>query len=102
MKNFIFLSLIILFLGKTQNIYADQNTFIVDNIIVKGQVRDNNYREKYTNIAFRKGFQKLVKNILRIKDQKKVLSTDLATIKSLAETYKITEESIFENDYEIY
>ena len=100
MKNFIFLSLIILFLGKTQNIYADQNTFIVDNIIVKGQVRDNNYREKYTNIAFRKGFQKLVKNILRIKDQKKVLSTDLATIKSLAETYKITEESIFENDYE--
>ena len=71
MKNFIFLSLIILFLGKTQNIYADQNTFIVDNIIVKGQVRDNNYREKYTNIAFRKGFQKLVKNILRIKDQKK-------------------------------
>ena len=100
MKNFIFLSLIILFLGKTQNIYADQNTFIVDNIIVKGQVRDNNYREKYTNIAFRKGFQKLVKNILRIKDQKKVLSTDLSTIKSLAETYKITDESIFENDYE--
>ena len=100
MKKFIFLSLIILFLGKTQNIYADQNTFIVDNIIVKGQVRDNNYREKYTNIAFRKGFQKLVKNILQIKDQKKVLSTDLVTIKSLAETYKITEESIFENDYE--
>ena len=100
MKNFIFLSLIILFLGKTQNIYADQNTFIVDNIIVKGQVRDNNYREKYTNIAFRKGFQKLVKNILRIKDQKKVLSTDLSTIKSLVETYKITEESIFEKDYE--
>ena len=100
MKNFIFLSLIILFLGKTQNIYADQNTFIVDNIIVKGQIRDNNYREKYTNIAFRKGFQKLVKNILRIKDQKKVLSTDLSTIKSLVETYKITEESIFEKDYE--
>ena len=100
MKKFIFLSLIILFLGKTQNIYADQNTFIVDNIIVKGQVRDNNYREKYTNIAFRKGFQKLVKNILQIKDQKKVLSTDLSTIKSLVETYKITEESIFEKDYE--
>ena len=100
MKKFIFLSLIILFLGKTQNIYADQNTFIVDNIIVKGQIRDNNYREKYTNIAFRKGFQKLVKNILQIKDQKKVLSTDLSTIKSLVETYKITEESIFEKDYE--
>ena len=95
MKKFIFLSLIILFLGKTQNIYADQNTFIVDNIIVKGQVRDNNYREKYTNIAFRKGFQKLVKNILQIKDQKKVLSTDLSTIKSLVETYKITEGEYF-------
>ena len=44
--------------------------------------------------------KKLVKNILQIKDQKKVLSTDLSTIKSLVETYKITEESIFEKDYE--
>ncbi len=99
MKKFIFLSLIILFLNKTQNVSAGQNTFIVDNIIVTGEVRNDNYRENYISVAFRKGFQKLVENILRIKDQKKILSTDLSTIKSLAESYKITEEKIIENNY---
>ena len=82
MKNFIFLSLIILFLGKTQNIYADQNTFIVDNIIVTGEIRDNNYRENYIDVAFRKGFQRLVENILRIKDQKKIYQAKSLIIKN--------------------
>tara|TARA_B100000029_G_scaffold361183_1_gene354137 strand:+ start:2619 stop:3668 length:1050 start_codon:yes stop_codon:yes gene_type:complete len=99
MKKFIFLSLIILFLNKTQNVSADQNTFIVDNIIVTGEIRDNNYRENYTSVAFRKGFQKLIENILQIKDQKKILSTDLSTIKSLAANYKIVEEKVLENKY---
>jgi len=99
MKKFIFLSLIILFLNKTQNVSAGQNTFIVDNIIVTGEVVNDNYRENYIDIAFRKGFQKLVENILRIKDQKKILSTDLSTIKSLAENYKIMEEKLIENNY---
>ena len=38
MKKVIFLSLIILFSIKTQNISAKQNTFTVDNIIVKGEL----------------------------------------------------------------
>tara|TARA_B100001250_G_C19806526_1_gene793576 strand:- start:2107 stop:3156 length:1050 start_codon:yes stop_codon:yes gene_type:complete len=99
MKKLIFLSLIILFSNKTQNVFADQNTFIVDNIIVTGEIRDNNYRENYIDVAFRKGFQRLVENILRIKDQKKILSTDLSTIKSLAESYKINEEKIVGSKY---
>ena len=99
MKKLIFLSLIILFSNKTQNVFADQNTFIVDNIIVTGEIRDNNYRENYIDVAFRKGFQRLVENILRIKDQKKILSTDLSTIKSLAESYKINKEKIVGNKY---
>ena len=79
MKKIIFLFLLILlFLHKTQNVFADQNTFIVDNIIVTGEIRDSNYRENYIDVAFRKGFQRLVENILRIKDQKKILSTDLS------------------------
>ena len=64
MKKLIFLSLIILFSNKTQNVFADQNTFIVDNIIVTGEIRDNNYRENYIDVAFRKGFQRLVENPL--------------------------------------
>ena len=47
MKKFIFLSLIILFLNKTQNVFANQSAFTVDNIIVEGKIRDNNYRDKY-------------------------------------------------------
>ena len=97
MKKFSFLCLIILLLGKTQNVFADSGVFTVDNIIVSGQIRDNNYRENYVDIAFRKGFQKLTDNILQSKDRKKIISTDLSTIKSLAETYKIVEEKV-QND----
>ena len=94
MKKFIFLSLIILFSTKTQNISAKQSTFTVDNIIVNGELTgdNNNNREKYLNIGFRKGFKNLVINLLRKEDQKKILSTDLKKIKSLIENYKIIEE----------
>ena len=99
MKKFTFLCLIILFLGKTQNVFADSGVFTVDNIIVSGQIRDNNYRENYVDIAFRKGFQKLTDNILQSKDRKKIISTDISTIKSLAETYKITEEKVLNDKF---
>ena len=99
MKKLIFLSLIILFLSKTQNIFASQDVFTVDNINIEGVIKDNNYREKYIDTAFRKGFEKLTENILRKKDQKTILSTDLSTIKSLVENYKIIEEKIYDNKY---
>ena len=54
MKKLIFLSLIILFLSKTQNIFAKTDTFIVDNIEVTGKINDINYRETYLTISFRK------------------------------------------------
>ena len=38
MKKLIFLSLLILFYTKTQNIYANPSTFAVDNIIVSGEL----------------------------------------------------------------
>ena len=99
MKKFIFLSLIILFLSKTQNVFANQDNFTVDNIIISGEIRNNNYRNQYIESAFRKGFQKLTENILQKKDQKKILSTDLSTIKSLAQNYQIVEEEILDNKY---
>jgi len=99
MKKVIFLSLIILFLNKTQNVFANQDTFTVDNIIVEGEIRDNNYREKYIEVAFRKGFQKLIENLIQIKDQKKILSTDLSTIKSLVEKFTIVEEKVLNDRY---
>ena len=99
MKKVIFLSLIILFLNKTQNVFANQSAFTVDNIIVEGKIRDNNYRDKYIEVAFRKGFQKLTEHLLQIKDQKKVLSTDLSTIKSLVENFAILEEKVLNDKY---
>ena len=44
-------------LSKTQNIFASENTFTVDNIEVTGKISNNNYRDKYLGIAFNKGFQ---------------------------------------------
>ena len=103
MKKFILLSLIILFSIKTQNISANQNTFTVDNIIVEGALNgDNNQiREKYLNLGFKKGFKNLVINLLRREDQKKILSTDLEKIKSLIETYKVLEEKSTEGEYKL-
>ncbi len=103
MKKFVFLSLIILFLIKTQNISSNVNTFAVDNIEVTGEftVESDNIREKYLNIGFRKGFKNLVINLLKKEDQKKILSTDLKKIKSLIENYKIMEEKKKDKKYSI-
>jgi len=101
MKKVIFLSLIILFSIKTQNISANKSTFTVDNIEVKGQLSSNNTsdREKYLNVGFKKAFKNLVISLLRKEDQKKILSTELKEIKSLIENYSILEENNSKRDY---
>ena len=65
MKTVILFLLIILFSIKTQNIFANTSVFTVDNINIEGVINDNNYREKYVDTAFRKGFEKLTENILQ-------------------------------------
>ncbi len=84
MKKVIFLSLIILFFNKTQNVFANQDAFTVDNIIIEGEIRDNNYREKYINVAFRKGFEKLTENLLQIKPFPRLRSLWRCTVRSKA------------------
>ncbi len=102
MKKLIFSFLIILlFFNKTQKVFADQETFTVDNIIIEGKIEQNNYKDKYIEIAFRRGFQKLISNILRSEDQKKILSTDSATIKSLVQGFRILEEKIISDNYKV-
>ena len=91
MKNFTFLSLILLFLIETQNIYAKESTFTVDNILVSSELTNinNSSREKYLNIGFKKGFKNLVINLLRKEDQKKIL----------IENYRVVEEKRLDNKY---
>ncbi len=101
MKKIILFSLIILFLTKTQNVFAKTDTFIVDNIIVTGKITNNNYRAKYFAIAFKTGFENLIQNILKSEDRKKLSNTDLKTIKSLIENYRITKEEVQDNNYKL-
>ena len=49
----------------------------------------------------KKGFENLTSNVLKKKDQKKLLSTDLKTIKSLIENYQIIQEEILDDIYTI-
>ena len=96
-----FLLLILLFLCKTQNVFAYQDAFTVDKIIIEGKIKQNNYKERYIDIAFRKGFEKLLRNILKIEDQKKIFSTELAVIKSFVQSYRIVDEQEIEGKYRV-
>ena len=98
-KLFFFFLIILLFFNKTQKVFAQPDTFTVDNIIIEGKMEQNNYRDKYIEVGFRKGFQKLIANILKSEDQKKILSTDSLTIKSLVQSFRVQEEKIFEDNY---
>ena len=53
----------------------------------------------YLDVAFRKGFEKLLTNILKIEDQKKVFSTELAIIKSFVQSYRIVKEQDINGKY---
>ena len=96
-----FLLLILLFLYKTQNVFAYQDAFTVDKIIIEGKIKQNNYKDRYIDIAFRKGFEKLLSNILKIEDQKKIFSTELATIKSFVKNYRIVDEQEIKGKYRV-
>ena len=101
MKKIIILSLIILFCLKTQKVFANQDTFVVDNIEIKGEITNNKIidRQKFLNIGFKKGFKNLSISLLKREDQKKILSTDLENIKLLIENYSVQEEKITEEKY---
>ena len=101
MKKFVILFLIILFFSKTQNVFATNSLFTVDNIEVNGTTKTSNNRQKYLNLAFKKGFQKLVTAIIKREDQKDLLSIDLRKIKSFVSSYKIVEEKNFNNNYSL-
>ena len=100
-KIIFFFLIILLFLSKTQNIFSNEDTFTVDNIVIEGNINQTNNKNKYINIAFRKSFQKLITNILKLEDQKKILSTDTETIKSFVQNYRIIEEEIFQDKYKM-
>ena len=101
MKKIIFISLIILFFAKTQNVLSKTDAFTVDNIEVSGKIRDQKYKNMHLDKAFRKGFETLISSIVIQDDQKNLMSTDLKTIKGLVASYRIIDESIQDNQYNV-
>ena len=68
---------------------------------MNGTTKTSNNRQKYLNLAFKKGFQKLVTAIIKREDQKDLLGIDLRKIKSFVSSYKIVEEKNFNNNYSL-
>ena len=64
MKKLVILFLIILFFCKTQNVFATNSLFTVDNIEVSGPMKTINNREKYLDLAIKKGYIKLFSAII--------------------------------------
>ena len=80
---------IIVFLIKTGNVFSNSIIFNVDNIQIANDNIKN--REELINIAFKVGFEKLIKKILQKQDIKNLENTDLSEIKKLVSTYQIIE-----------
>ncbi len=101
MKKIFVLPLIILFLVKTQFVFADNDVFTVDNIKITGEINIKDYRNKHLKSAYKKGFQKLITNIVKKENAKKLLSTDFKTIQSLISSYRILDESVLDDKYNL-
>ena len=89
MKNSLFIICILIILFKSGNVLSNNNIFNVNNI----EISSNNYKnkEQLVNIAFKKGFQKLIERLLLDKDFKKIIETDIEQIKELISYYQIVE-----------
>ncbi len=89
MNKLVYIIFIIVIFLKTGNVFSNNNVFNVDNITVSKNLSKN--KEILLNNAFKKGFKKLIKDILLKKDYERIVNTDLNTIKSLVFTFQITE-----------
>ena len=89
MSKFVFYIFIIVFFIKTGTVFSNTNIFNVDNIVIN--INNNTNKDKILNLAFKKGFNKLIKNILLSKDFNKASKTDFNTIRNLVSTYQVIE-----------
>ena len=89
MKNSLFIICILIILFKSGNVLSNNNIFNVNNI----EISNNNYKnkEQLVNIAFKKGFEKLIERLLLDKDFKRIVETDIEQIKELISYYQIAE-----------
>ena len=98
---FIFLTATIFLFTTYTKSFSDENVFTVNNVKVKGTIDLNFNREKYINKAFTNSFKTLMRKILLARDIKKTNDITLKEIKSLINSFQITEENYSKNEYAI-
>ena len=90
MKNILFIFCILIIFFKTGNVLSKNDIFNVDNIEIN--IENSTNKEKLVDKAFSKGFAKLLNRLLLDNDYKKLLSTNLTTVKKLISHYQISDE----------
>ena len=95
---FIFLTATI-FLFDLEKSYSEENVFVINKVIVKGEINLNFSREKYINKAFSDSFEILMKKIVLTKNLNKVQNVDLKQIKNLINNFQILNESYRKDEY---
>ncbi|MDC1096487.1 hypothetical protein OAS47_04140 [Pelagibacteraceae bacterium] len=97
MNKKIFFFCIIVFLARPGNVFSKIDIFDVDNVQINNNKVEN--KEELLSLAFKKGFEQLIKKILKSEDIEAVSKTPLREIRSLLSYYQITNnaESLREN-----
>tara|TARA_Y100000590_G_scaffold392598_1_gene470119 strand:- start:4670 stop:5752 length:1083 start_codon:yes stop_codon:yes gene_type:complete len=78
---------------------SEENVFVVDNVVVEGEININFTREKYIDKAFINSFDKLMSKVLLTKDFNKLDNIKLSQIRSLIKSFQIVEESYKQDTY---
>ena len=101
-RDYIFLiltaTILLIFLEKKS--FSQENIFIIDEVEVSGRISTDFNREKFINKAFKDSYKILISKILLSKDVKKLTNIKLSKIKSLVDSFQITQENYKKSKYE--
>jgi len=96
---FIILTATVILLILQTKIFSQENIFKVEKVKVAGLEDINFSRDKYINRAFSKSFKMLMSKILVSSDLKKIKNVKSNKIKSLINSFQITEEKYEKGEY---
>lgn len=98
-KLYIFFLYIVLFLNITFLIPVNANIFKIKDLEISEPFELNFDKRKVINNGFKLAFDQLLSTISTTEDKKKLEKTSLASIKTLIDSFKISEERFIENKY---
>lgn len=99
LKLYIFFLYIVLFLNLTLLTSANANIFKIKDLEISEPFELNFDKRKVINNGFKLAFDQLLSTISTSEDKKKLEKTSLTSIKTLIDSFKISEERFIENKY---